>query len=64
MNHYGGKTMNIQPVRNRTDYESATRRIDDIEYELAYEYSPQLSIELDLIRDSMLDYEHKPKVFR
>jgi hypothetical protein len=56
--------MNIRPIRIRADYERAARRIDDIEYELAYEYSPELSIELDLIRDSMLEYERKPKVFR
>jgi hypothetical protein len=56
--------MNIQPIRNRADYARAVRRIDDIEYELAYEYTPELSIELDIIRGSMLEYERKPKLIR
>jgi hypothetical protein len=56
--------MNIQPIRNSTDYASAVRRLEDIEYELAYEETPELSIELDLVRGSMLEYELKPKLSR
>jgi hypothetical protein len=56
--------MNIQPIRNRADYVRAVRRIDDIEYELAYEYTSELSIELDLIKGSMFEYDRKPKVIR
>jgi hypothetical protein len=54
--------MNIQPIRNKADYARAVRRIDDIEYELAYEYCLELSIELDLLTDSTLEYERKPKL--
>lgn len=54
--------MNIQPIRNKSDYNRAVRRMDDIEYELAYENTPELSIELDIIRGSMLEYERKPKL--
>jgi hypothetical protein len=54
--------MNIQPIRNIDDYNRAVRRMDDIEYELAYEYRPELSIELDLLTDTTLEYDRKPKL--
>lgn len=56
--------MNIQPIKNNADYARAVSRIDDIEYEQAYEDTLELSIELDLLRGSMLEYERKPKLIR
>lgn len=38
--------------------------MSDIEYELAYEYRADLSIELDLLTSSTLEYERKPKIGR
>jgi hypothetical protein len=56
--------MNIRQIKSKVDYDHAIRRMSDIEYELAYEYRADLSIELDLLTSSTFEYERKPKIGR